>query len=630
MTPVVIDFETYFDKDFNLKKLPTLIYVRSTTFKVHGAALKIGDAPSRWITASQLQAELDAIDWSDALLISHNSNFDNVILHERYGVTPAQRCDTLGLCRMLLPRDLDLELDKIGPLLGLQGKAGGGAALTAVKGVYDLTPELEAPLGEYACVDADITYGVWQILWPNLPELQREVMDLVVRMSTEGVLEGDPIMFDEARDEVLAHRAAMLEKVPDVDIKQLTSRNQFAELLRAAGVEPPMKRSPATGKPTYAFSKGDPDYVALQTDPRVGDLVRARMAYASNNAISRIESLSRIASLPPHTLPVQLNVSGAHTHRLSGGGKINSQNLNARGPGAKIRQGITAPEGYVILVYDQSGIELRMNMWFSSQFDVLDQLRHGHDVYIVEASDQLQKPQSLITKTERQFGKIIRLGAQYGMGPPKFRVFVATGPLGMDPMYITETESQRTIYTYRANHPYVVGSWDFLTKEALPMMAAKGTRYEHKAVVIEHEQIRLPTGLCLHYPGLEATEDGWTWGLQSRHYIWGGTMQENIVQALSGQLINSQMVQTERETYARMLEREEAARSTNDPAFLLKLLNRYGRIVHQVHDEILLICHEDEVKYAKPIVENVMTTVPDWAPDLPLAVEGGYARSYSK
>ena len=44
------------------------------------------------------------------------------ILFEKYGVSPGRRIDTIGLCRMLLPHDLDFDLGSIAPLFGLAEK----------------------------------------------------------------------------------------------------------------------------------------------------------------------------------------------------------------------------------------------------------------------------------------------------------------------------------------------------------------------------------------------------------------------------------------------------------------------------------------------------------------------------
>jgi len=43
LTPVTLDFETYYDADYNLRKVKTALYVSDPRFKVQGVGIKIGD-----------------------------------------------------------------------------------------------------------------------------------------------------------------------------------------------------------------------------------------------------------------------------------------------------------------------------------------------------------------------------------------------------------------------------------------------------------------------------------------------------------------------------------------------------------------------------------------------------------
>jgi DNA polymerase len=345
-------------------------------------------------------------------------------------------------------------------------------------------------------------------------------------------------------------------------------------------------------------------------------LVEARLAAASNNAIKRIENLISIAGYAPHTLPVQLNVSGAHTHRLSGGGKINMQNLNR---GSALRTAIEAPPGFVILVADSSQIELRANMWFAGQQDVVDLLTPGEyvytddhvewkggDVYRAQASAQFNVPPEAVTKPQRQFGKVVELGAGYGMGHKKFRAQCAIGPMGNPPIYITDDDAARTIMTYRANKPFVKATWDWLTNVAIPAMARQGVRLERGPVVFEYQSVLLPDGMRLQYPNLEPTEDGYIWGINGvTHRIYGGVLDENLIQALAGIAIKQQALAIQREL-------------------------PHLKLVHQVHDELIMLCPESEAHSSLRAVAEIMSRELPWAPGLPLRCEAGFAHNYSK
>jgi DNA polymerase len=85
-------------------------------------------------------------------------------------------------------------------------------------------------------------------------------------------------------------------------------------------------------------------------------------------------------------------------------------------------------------------------------------------------------------------------------------------------------------------------------------------------------------------------------------FIWGGTMCENLTQALARDIVFEQM---------------------------LAIDEKY-RVVSSTHDELLILVKEEEAKEALAWCIGVMSTSPKWAPDLPLGAEGGVAKYYCK
>ena len=624
MIELIADIESHFSVECNIRKLGELGYVRHPDFQIFGASMKVDDNPTEWVLGRDLPKYLEQFNPDDVRMISHNMLFDGLAFYEKLQFMPGGWVDTLGLCRALLPRGLDLSLDSVSRLLKISdGKREGGAALSALKGEHDPTPEQLARLGTYAIGDADDCRGIYDRLWPLLPEAERAFHQLSLRMALIGLFErSDEAMaaLRDAKAEILEDRSTKLEAAGEHE-SRLTSRDVFAQLLRDRGVEPPTKISPRTGEETWAFSKQDPAYIALQADPRVAALINARMAVSSNNALSRIDRIETILNAPPHTLPVMVKYNGAHTGRLSGTSKINSQNLNARGVGSGLRRALRVRDDYVVLVADQSAVELRLNMWFCLQLDVLEVIRQGGDVYVEEASAQFKKPAADVEKGERQYGKVIRLGCQYGMGAPRFRIYVATGPLGSAPRYISLSESYDVINDYRARHHMVVSEWGWLTDNGLEAMAT-GTVIDRRCVQFQADRIELPSGLALTYPNVRPTENGWAFGYDSTTYTWGGTMLENICQALAGVLIKEQMVEIDKRLDGHGFTQRYTRREPTLPGT--------GGVVHQVHDEILTVCRLRDVDDVIKVTEDVMTTSPTWAPDLPLEIEHGYAQEYSK
>ncbi|MEM0462076.1 MAG: hypothetical protein QW318_07765, partial [Candidatus Caldarchaeum sp.] len=85
MREVFIDFETYYDGEYSLKKLTTIEFIKNSKFKVHGVAVKAGSS-SFWFTFE------DFLDWArggirpDTLVVGHNLMFDAAILRWVCGI----------------------------------------------------------------------------------------------------------------------------------------------------------------------------------------------------------------------------------------------------------------------------------------------------------------------------------------------------------------------------------------------------------------------------------------------------------------------------------------------------------------------------------------------------------------
>ena len=49
---VTLDFETYYDKDYSLRKLTTEEYIRDRRFEVIGVAVKVNNRETEWISGT--------------------------------------------------------------------------------------------------------------------------------------------------------------------------------------------------------------------------------------------------------------------------------------------------------------------------------------------------------------------------------------------------------------------------------------------------------------------------------------------------------------------------------------------------------------------------------------------------
>ena len=59
MDLITLDFETYYDKDFSLRKLTTEEYIRDSRFQVVGVGVKVNNGPTEW--ASGTHDELQGV-----------------------------------------------------------------------------------------------------------------------------------------------------------------------------------------------------------------------------------------------------------------------------------------------------------------------------------------------------------------------------------------------------------------------------------------------------------------------------------------------------------------------------------------------------------------------------------------
>lgn len=63
---VTLDFETYYDSDYTLKKMSTSEYVRDPRFKAQMVGIKIGNKKTRTFTGAVIARELKKINWATA------------------------------------------------------------------------------------------------------------------------------------------------------------------------------------------------------------------------------------------------------------------------------------------------------------------------------------------------------------------------------------------------------------------------------------------------------------------------------------------------------------------------------------------------------------------------------------
>lgn len=601
---ITLDFETFYDKDFSLTKLTTEEYVRDPRFEVIGVAVKVNDGETVWCTGShdQIKSFLNTFDWGNHFALAHNAMFDAAIMTWHFGIRPKAWLDTLSMARAVLGPTVSVRLAKLTEHFGLGAK---GTEVDEAKGLRraDFAPDQLRQYGMYCCNDVDLTYALYKELDTSFPVKEKKLIDLTIRMFSDPVLVLDVPRLQSHLADVQERKRKLFEDA-NITPEVLNSNKKFAALLESFNVRPPMKISPTTEKPTYAFAKSDEEFTMLldHPDERVQAVVAARIGAKSTLEETRTERFIAIAShTDNHVLPIPLKYYAAHTGRWGGSDSVNLQNLPSRGAqGGKLKRCITAPEGHVIIDCDSSQIEARVLAWLAGQNDLLERFAQKADVYKYMASLIYGKSIGEVTAEERFIGKTTVLGAGYGMGAVKFQVQL----LNMGKSLDIDT-CKFIIKMYRQANSKIASWWNGLTLLLEYMVSNRAVDRLDVPGVLELSAltgIKLPNNMYINYPELRRGTDGqYSYATRyGRNRIYGGKVAENICQAVARCIIGEQMIE---------------------------ISKRY-RVVLTVHDAIACVVPESESEEARAFIEQCMRTSPPWAAGLPLNCESGMARTY--
>ena len=308
--------------------------------------------------------------------------------------------------------------------------------------------------------------------------------------------------------------------------------------------------------------------------------------------------------------------------------------------GDLIRSMICAPPGHQLMGGDFSGIEARVTAWLADEQDKLEIFRKfdaklGPDPYLVAAAnifhcdiDELAKQYKAEipeAREKRQVGKAAELAFGYQGGVGAYRKFAPDTPM-------TDEEIHKVKFAWRAAHPNTESMWTDLNNAAWVAVRKPGQAISFAGrLTFQCEKrgehlfmwLTLPSGRRLCYPHIRIarvftpegtklvidTQKGGqiacvfkdnTSGKWMDVKIYGGLLTENVVQAISRDLLAEAML------------RIDAAGMD---------------IVAHIHDECVV---ETKAGVKSDKFAELMMQAPDWAQGLPIKVGPWISDRYVK
>jgi DNA polymerase len=595
MKIITLDFETAYSDEYTLKKLSTSEYITDDRFECLGLAVKVDGKLAKWISKDRVAAWLTAAKptLESNIVLAHHAHFDGLILSYHYDIRPKAWLDTLCMAK-----GLGLNVTVGGSLFALCKHFNLGLK-------PDITPtSTPAELETRGTWDADATYALFRLLAVGFPKEEYKHIDLTIRQFTEPMILADVAKLTKLAGKLDAAKEKALIDL-GVDATELGSPALFCSRLESLGVDVEWKQSPA-GNRIPAIAKTDDFMVGLleSEDETIQALAAARLGNKSTGDGTRARRY--IAMAKNGALPVYYNYYGAHTGRWSGGDKTNFANLRR---GGELRDSILAPEHHSFVVGDLAQIEARITAVLAGQEDLVESFRVGGDPYCEFASYAFRREVTKKDEYERFVGKTTVLGCGFGCGGRKYALqFKAEiNKRGLPYDALSQEAAQGIVDAYRAKYLEIPKLWkraDFLLG---------GPDRKLGPVVSENEAILLPNGMKLRYPNLRfetylnkqrVSERGWRYDNRNgRTHIYGAKLIENIAQALARIVMADAM---------------------------LALHKKGFKIPLHTYDEIVLCVPDASVENARMEMQRLMTTVPAWMPELPLAVEIGVGKSYGE
>lgn len=669
-----VDFETYYDADYQLKKMTNASYIRDPRFETIGVGVDDGEE-CHWFEPEEFAEWAKTVPWHETVWGSHHTQFDALIASHHYNIHPA-----FLVCTMSMARSYDIEggvsLANLGKHFQL-GDKGHEVEQAIGKRRKDFTREEWLRYGDYCKQDVKLCKGIFDKMLSGdeheqpFPESELWVVDATIRSFTEPKLFIDEPLLREYLEEEKVKKASLLARI-EKDRSLVMSNDKFAAELRALGVEPQMKRSKprkdGSIEDIYAFAKSDifMQEMLEHEDDNVRYLAEARVALKSTLNETRTERLLKLGKNPDDSLrpcPVYYLYYGAHTGRQSGGDKMNFQNFertNRKNPRKGIlRKALLAPFGQMVAAMDSGQIEARVTAWLAGHETLLQAFREKRDVYSETASVIYNRPidrkNNPADEIPGQVGKVSVLGFGYQQGYETAAQNFLKGVQGAPPITFGPAEVDSTgtdvnrftrderkmarvekmasrlsaedLVVHCAVTDTIVRKWRKLNEpivelwgtmeEVLEAMLDEDADYvfgPNECLRVLRHAILLPNGMKLRYPGLKFDPEGGLGGRGGFSYI-GKLGKAKVKRHIYGGALTENVVQA----LARIIVFDQMNHVRAVTGFSPAMMT---------HDEITIVAPEHYAPRVLHVMRETMQVAPAWCADLPLSVEGGISHSY--
>jgi len=613
-----VDFETYYDDDFSLRKMPTWSYVFDEQ-KFDAYLVAVVGEDLKWV------GDPKDFDWEllrDSRVIMHNASFDYLVMLRlaRDGMIPEGINESLDVVDtadmaafMRTARNL---ADACKYLMGVTLSKEVRARMKGVTASEAKDKGWWTDVCNYGISDSIYTYKLWVACNKAWPKEERDIS----RLNREAGIQGFPVNINYIKTCCTDLAQTLFDakaKIPWVHEKGLTplSRKGVAEQGREEGLEVPS-----------SLAAKDPDYLAwVDQYGHLYPWIHAMSEWRRINALlKRFETL-RDSIRDDGSIMLQIKYHGAATGRFSGGGSgrtFNPQNM-PRGDmfGANLRSCFIAKPGHKLIIADFAQIEARMLLWTVKDKAMLKTLAKEGNLYQAYAKAHGLFSGGTLKKEDPDlynYIKAVVLSLGYGCGPVKFYA-MACGIFGLT---LTEEEAKVAVATYRAANPAIVAFW-----KRHQVALRKSTVLNDGTHEVELPSGRTLTYFTPHYETIayevideegnpqrkmkrELVSNPVRGTYENQRRVYGGLVVENYIQAIARDVL--------RDAWIKVMSPEVVAQ-----------FDWY--VCLNVHDELVMQVPEDKVDAAVAALPELMCASKDtWAKGCPLDIDVMVTEEYCK